>query len=226
MTRTPRRAHPLPVRVEQVGDPVQPDRGLAGPRRALHADGLVRAGPDDVVLVRLDGGDDVAHRPRPRPLDLLEHDAADPARGRGAWAGEVLVLVRGKLAAVEAEPPAPVQPHRLALAGAVERPGHRGPPVDHHRVAARIVHVPAADVEPLAAARAVAGTRAGARGRLLLPGRPAVVQPAEEQRGIRQVAQRLGTAVEVGLQVLLGYRVTAERAERQDILPHQPQEPA
>ena len=37
----------LAVRVEQVRDPVQPDRGLAGAGRALHADGLRRVGAHD-----------------------------------------------------------------------------------------------------------------------------------------------------------------------------------
>ena len=40
---------PLPVGVEQVGGAVQPDRGLAGAGRALHADRGVQTGPDQVV---------------------------------------------------------------------------------------------------------------------------------------------------------------------------------
>ena len=58
------------VRVEQVGGAVQADRGLAGARGALHADRLGERGAHDVVLVGLDGRDDVAHRAAARPLDL------------------------------------------------------------------------------------------------------------------------------------------------------------
>jgi hypothetical protein len=47
-----------------------------------------------------------------------------------------------------------------------------------------------------------------------------VVQQAEEQRGVRQVAQCLGPPVQVGLQVLLGYRVAAHRAQRQHVRAH------
>jgi hypothetical protein len=221
-------SHPLPVCVEQVRDAVQPHRGLARPRRALHADGPVRAGADDVVLVGLDRGDDVTHRARPGPLDFRQQDVADRRRARqsprrggrgcGRGRGEVLVLVRGELAAGEAEPPPHVQPHRIGLAGPVERPGHRGPPVDHHRVAVRVVHMPPSDVERLRAGPGGAG-----RG-LLIARRPAVVQPAEEQRGIRQVAQRLGPPVQVGLEVLLRHGVPAEGAQREHVLAHQPQE--
>ena len=59
------------VRVEQVGRAVQADGGLAGAGRALHADRLGQRRPHDVVLVGLDGGDDVAHRAAARSLDLL-----------------------------------------------------------------------------------------------------------------------------------------------------------
>ena len=73
----PAPAHPLPVRVQQVGDPVQADSGLAGAGRALHAYSLVGVSPDDVVLVGLDRGHDVAHGTGSRPLDLLDQDPAD-----------------------------------------------------------------------------------------------------------------------------------------------------
>ena len=80
---------------------------------------------------------------------------------------ELLVLVGGHLAVLEAEAASQLDAHRLGLAGAVERQADPGPPVDHHRVADLVGHVPAADVEALAA-------RVGVR--------VVVVEPAEEQR--------------------------------------------
>ena len=49
-----------PVRVEQVGGAVQRHDGLAGARAALHHEHAGQRGPDDLVLLALDGGDDVA----------------------------------------------------------------------------------------------------------------------------------------------------------------------
>ncbi len=69
------------------------------------------------------------------------------------------------------------------------------------------MHVPPSDVEP------VPGVLTGL-----------VVDPAEEQRRVRQVAERLDAPVQVGLEVLLGYRVAAQRAEGQHVLAHQPEE--
>ena len=119
----------LAVRVQQVRDPVQPDRGLPGAGRALHADGLRRVGAHDIVLVGLDGRDDVPHGSRPRPLDLVDQDPARPGgrdrgrTGRAAALGptEELVLVGGQLAACEPEAPPPRQVHRVGRAGPVER---------------------------------------------------------------------------------------------------------
>ena len=160
--------HPAPpdlflVRVQQVRDPVQSDGGLPGARRALHADRLVGAGADDVILVRLDGRDDVPHGPRPRPLDLLDEDLARPGSGSmdrtvraaspgpaACASGEELIFVGSQLAAGEPEAPAQREVHRVRGAGSVERPGHRRPPVDHGGRAVRRVHVPAADVKAVA----------------------------------------------------------------------------
>ena len=70
------------------------------PGRALDAERLAQTGPDDGVLLGLDGGDDVAHRAGPGPLDLRLQDVgvADVLGLR-----QVLVLVRGQLAVREAE---------------------------------------------------------------------------------------------------------------------------
>ncbi len=56
---------PLPVRVEQVGRPVQRDSGLAGARAALDDEDAAERRPDDPVLLGLQGRDDVAHPPGP-----------------------------------------------------------------------------------------------------------------------------------------------------------------
>jgi hypothetical protein len=185
--------------VEEEGGPVQPDRGLARPRAALDADRLLEGRAHEVVLLGLDGRHDVAHRPDVRPLDLGPQRRRRDGLVRALL--EALVLEGGELAAREPEPAAQLQAHRLGPAGPVERPGHRRPPVDDDRGAGRIVDVAAADVEALAAG--------------------AVVEPAEEQRGVRQVLERFGPVVELGLQVLLGDRVTAQRVERQYVVAHE-----
>ncbi len=137
-------AQPLAVQVEQVGGAVQADGGLAGAGRALHADRDVQVGPDQLVLLRLDGGDDVAHGPDAGPLDL---GGQDPARGAELLtAVEVLVFEAGQQPGGEPEPAADRDALRLARAGPVERPGHRRPPVEHHRLAVVVGDVPAPDV--------------------------------------------------------------------------------
>ncbi|WP_207784039.1 hypothetical protein, partial [Micromonospora globispora] len=44
------------------GRPPQADRRLTGARCPLYADRVGQVGPDQLVLLRLDGGDDVPHR--------------------------------------------------------------------------------------------------------------------------------------------------------------------
>src|SRR4029077_4336877 len=114
---------PVAVRVKQERDTVQADGGLTGPGRALYAHGFAEVGPDQLVLLGLDGGDDVAHRPDARPLDLGGQDAALGAQLLAAV--QVLVLEAGQLTLDEPEPP----PHRDTLrvgdTGPVERPGQR-----------------------------------------------------------------------------------------------------
>ena len=50
-----------------------------------------------------------------------------------------------------------------------------------------------------------------------------VVEPAEEERCVGDIAQNLRPAVEVCLEVLLGDGVAPHRAQREDVLPHEPQ---
>jgi hypothetical protein len=153
---------------------MQANGGLAGARGALDADRLAGVGAHDVVLLGLNGRHDVAHRAGPWPLDLLDQQADRLGRGRPGPAGglpgavriqavharaariraariragrELLVFEGGQVAAGEPEPAAQREPHRMGPAGAVERPGDRGAPVDDDRVAGRVMHVPPSDVE-------------------------------------------------------------------------------
>ncbi len=236
--------HQLLVRVQQVGDPVQADRGLAGARRALHAHGGGGVGADDVVLLGLDGGHDVPHRAGPRPLDLGDQQLARCAVRGVAGTGacftvrrEPLVLVGGERSPGEAEPPPPREAHRVGLAGPVEGPRHGRPPVEDDRRAVRVVHVAPPDMQcslggttPRSPPGFLGGTTprnppASAAEVLVGPGQLGVVEPAEEQRRVRQVLERLGAAVQVGLEILQADPVACHRVAREaeDVLPHQVQ---
>ena len=75
------------VGVEQERRPVQADGGLPGARGPLDAHRLGELCADDHVLLRLDGRDDVAHRPDAGSLDPEEMDL------RIAWEDEHLLVV-------------------------------------------------------------------------------------------------------------------------------------
>jgi hypothetical protein len=163
---------------------VQADRGLPGAGRTLDAHGLAQPGADDLVLVGLDGRDDVAHRAGARALDLL---GEEPALLEVAALVEPLVFVGGQVAAVIAEPAAAGDVHRVRGAGLIERPGDRSPPVDHQRAAAVVVDVPAPDVDDA--------------GQVVVRG---AVETAEEQGRAGVVGERLHPLVQQRLQDLLG----------------------
>src|SRR5690606_13201075 len=132
--------------------------------------------------------DDVPHRADARAFDLLLEQSAGPGRLRRV--AEVLVLVGGEVAAGVAEAAAQRHVHRVLPGRPVEPRRHRRPPVDDHGVAVRVLHVAAPDVEPLAPGpfRAL-----GARG-------VRVVEPAEEQRGVAEVGQRLDAVLDLAFQ--------------------------
>jgi hypothetical protein len=177
---------PFAMQVEKVGGAVQADRGLSGAGRALHADRVVQLGPDELVLLGLDGRHDVAHRPDARPLDLGGQDAALGAQLLAAV--EVLVLEAGQLAPYEAEAPAGRDALRVAHAGPVEGAGERGPPVEHHRLAQVVGDVPPADV--------IGGV--------------VDVEPAEEEGGGRVVGQFGHSAGHVAAQLFGGVGVPGD----------------
>ena len=165
---------PLPFGVEQVRHAVQADGRLPGAGRTLHADGRMQCRADQVVLLRLDRGDDVAHRPGARPLDL-------GAQERVGLIGldrpdQRLVLEAGQLRVIgEAVAAAHQDPLPVAAGRPVERHRDRRPPVDHQRYAAAVVHVPATDVDLVQV--------------LDRPG--LVVDAAEEQRHVGEIEQGL-----------------------------------
>ena len=58
------------VVVEEEGRTVEPDRGLPRTGATLHGEQLVEGGTDDLVLLGLDGRDDVEHLAGAGPLEL------------------------------------------------------------------------------------------------------------------------------------------------------------
>ena len=142
-------------------------------------------GPDDLVLLALDGGDDVGE---PAGAGRLERGdqravAADAvvrvaavAAARAAALAEQLVLDVEERAAPGGEVAAAGQAHRLAAGGPVERLGHRGPPVDDDRLLVLVGHRQAPDVVGVARRRlrvAVAVAR--------------LVDAPEHERGVAEV---------------------------------------
>ena len=121
-------------RVEQVGDTVQGHDRLAGAGAALDDQdpGVVAA--DDLVLLCLDGGDDVAHAVTARRVHR---------RQQGCVTGSVAVVARGaeKLVCEVDDPPTEVvelatSAHVLGVRPGrhVERARRRRAPVDQHRL--------------------------------------------------------------------------------------------
>ena len=60
---------------------MQPDRRLSRSRTALDRQQLVERGPDDLVLLGLDGGHDVEHFARTRPFELGQQRIAATKAG-------------------------------------------------------------------------------------------------------------------------------------------------
>ena len=134
------------VGVEQVGGAVQGDDRLAGARAALHDEDAGKLGPDDLVLLALDRGDDVGQAAGAAGLEGGDQRAVpgdapgagvlllDEPDGVGGVAEE-LVLDAEQRARPGGEVAAPGEAHGLAARGPVEGLGDRRPPVDHDGVA-------------------------------------------------------------------------------------------
>jgi hypothetical protein len=138
---------PQPVRVgiEQVRGAMQTDRRLAGAGRALHGERGIQIGTHQLVLIRLDGGHDVSHRPDAGTLDLFAQDLRRQAEPLAQV--QVLVLVgRQPADGVEAEPTAQADAHPVGGRGAVEAARDRSPPVDDDRLVVAVADMPTSDV--------------------------------------------------------------------------------
>ena len=177
------------VGVQQIGGTVQGDDRLAGARSALddeHA-GLRRT--DDLVLLRLDRGDDVAERsgtaafeggeqrrvpaqPGPRRVIPVEPLVVADAEMSVA---EQLVLDAEDRTTLDGEVTTTHQAHRLAARRPVERLGHRRPPVDDDGLGVLVGDRQATDVKALRGAVGLGGAQGclglgGAQGCLGLGG--------------------------------------------------------
>jgi len=146
--------HTLPVELvavleEQEGGAVKTHSRLAGARPALHHEARVDGGPDHHVLLRGDGGDDVAHLARARALQLRQQRVRDaPVVGGVHAVGVVEHLVEEviDLPGGHHEAPPAHQVHGVGRGGPVERRRHRRPPVHHHGVAPLVLDVTATHV--------------------------------------------------------------------------------
>lgn len=121
----------FPLRVEQVGDAVQRHNGFAGSGTTLdhHDAGVVQ--PDDLVLLGLDGGDDIAHLLAARCVHRGEQGRVTVLVVTGAPQHLVGEVDQSAPARVELAPPA----HVLRMRGGrcVERPRGRGAPIEQQR---------------------------------------------------------------------------------------------
>ena len=159
------------------------DHGLAGAGPALDHEDAGQLGTDDLVLLGLDRGHDVAQPTGAGRLERGHQGVAAGDLGPGADEGlgvaEDLVLDAQQGPAPDREVPAAGEAHRVATGGPVEGLGHGRPPVDDHRVLVLVGHGDATDVEIVTAVLLV------------------TVDPPEDERGVSQVEapQAVGDAV-------------------------------
>jgi hypothetical protein len=142
---------------------------------------LVERSADDLVLFRLDGGDDVQHLARSGPFQLGQQRVPSPEPGgrRVAVGPEEVVRHGHHRAPVDHDLPAPGESPGVGAPGLVEGDRHRGTPVDDDRIAPLIFDVAPADV----------------------PRGPGLLVDATEEQGARAVGQQLHPAHQRGLVV-------------------------
>ena len=184
---------------------MQPDRRLAGAGGALDAQRLGQAGADDGVLLGLDGGDDVAHRPGPRALDLRLQDvgAATAADGPGPRP-RTRSSGRGR---------------SRTGGGGVRPSAGRAAPGRRAGTCRPASRSPSARRRPR---RSRAGGRCRASRPARRPGRPR--SPAGRRTAARRGSpQRLHPPIQGLLQMLGGDVVAADRGQPGGVLTHPPQ---
>ncbi len=140
-----------PVRVEQIGGAVERDHGLARARPALHDEHAAELRTDDLVLLRLDRGHDVAELARARLLECGQEGtrANQIALGRGRCV-QHLVFDAEQRAAPHCEVTPAGEAHRRASRRPVEGLGHGRSPVNDDGLLPFVGDRQAADVEGLA----------------------------------------------------------------------------
>ena len=151
---------------------------------------------DDLVLLRLDRRDDVAHGADAGSLDLLLEDRA--ATAGFARVGQVLILVCREPPLVDPEPTPEPHPHRAHARGPIEGRRELGPPVDDDRVTLIVVDVSTPDIPTLGSVLGVVE-----------------VESTEEERGRGVVGEGLDPAVEGEREDLGGDLVATDRAVAQ-----------
>ena len=130
---------------------MQGDHRLAGARATGDLGDAARGGPDGLVLVTLDGGDDVAHLAAPAAGQRCDEGAVtdhDDVLGRLGHHQVVLDPDHGGPAA--AEHPTADHAHRVDRGGAVEGGGRWCAPVDDQRLVVVVAHPEPADVADIA----------------------------------------------------------------------------
>ena len=130
---------------QEIGGAVESDRRLPGAWTALDDQCPIQRRSDDPVLLRLDRGHDLAHRPGSGPVDLGEQRVGDAGRCFGV--GQVGVVDLDELIALEHELAPQLDPHRMQRGGSVERLGRTSSPVDDQGVLVLVGDVLATDVE-------------------------------------------------------------------------------
>ena len=147
----PAALEPAPVGVQQVRSAVQRNDRLAGAGTARDDRDARVVGADRLVLLSLDGGDDVAHAVPAGPLQGgHQRTLADDHELVGALAVvEEVVLDAGHDVVAATQHPSAHDVHRLGGRRPVEGLGCPCPPVDDQRLVLLVAHADASDVADL-----------------------------------------------------------------------------
>ncbi len=135
--------------VEEERRSVEADSRLPRSRPSLHGEQFGQRSADDLVLLGLDGGDDVEHLAGAGPLELGQERVPAPQPGRGgvvARSAEEVVGDRQDALAVDHDLPPPGEAQWVLGTRPVEGNGNGRSPVEHHRVGVLVLDVAAPDV--------------------------------------------------------------------------------